>query len=423
MKDPNENRPGYKLTKVGWIPEEWECESIVHSAPLQTGYPFSSDDYTNAEPSIRLLRGDNVSPSAIRWDDAMRLSTEKASKHSVYNLDAGDIVLAMDRPWISDGIKVAIVTDSDVPSLLVQRVARLRPNNRHLASFYTSHLLTQRFETYIKASQQEGGGVPHISAQQIKDFAIGSPPLGERLEIAAILSACDKSIERTRDLIAAKKQQKKAVMQQLLTGKKQLPGFKEKWTRCKIGEMFKEVTRPVDWDDEHDYSLLSVRRRSGGVFLRERLRGTQIATKVMFVAHAGDFLISKMQVLHGATGLVPDDLDGCHISGSYIALRPNGGKPIEPKFFARLSEMAEFRHLTYLCSYGVHIEKMTFNVDWFLRSEILIPPTGAEQQAIVELLDAADSEIASLEAKLVALRQQKKGLMQKLLTGEIRVKP
>jgi len=176
----------------------------------------------------------------------------------------------------------------------------------------------------------------------------------------------------------------------------------------------------VDWDDEETYSLISVRRRSGGAFLREQLKGSQILTKNMYTAHAGDFLISKMQVLHGAMAIVPQHLDGMHISGSYIALRQKKEGSIDMDFFARLSETPEFYHLTYLSSYGVHIEKMTFQITWFMKSEITIPPSLDEQRAIAEVLETADEEIRLLEAGRDALSEQKKGLMQKLLTGEVR---
>lgn len=240
--------------------------------------------------------------------------------------------------------------------------------------------------------------------------------------IAAVLSTWDEAIEHFRELIEARKRRKQGLMQQLLTGHKRLPGFRGKWRNIQLGKLFKPVRRPLEWDDEHFYSLLSVRRRSGGVFLRERLQGCKIQTKVMFEAHAGDFLISKMQVLHGATGLVPKELDGTHISGSYIALRPINDDQIDPDFFARLSSTPEFYHLSYLSSYGVHIEKMTFNLRWFLREKVSIPENIEEQQAIAAVLQTADEEVANLEAQLAALESQKRGLMQKLLTGTVRVK-
>lgn len=268
-----------------------------------------------------------------------------------------------------------------------------------------------------------GTTIVTIGMPFFKKLMIPLPPLTEQRAIARILATCDATIDRIRDLITAKKQQKKALMQQLLTGKKRLRGFNGEWVTRAIRTLYKTVSRPVTWDDEQVYSLLSVRRRSGGVFLREHLKGSQILTKNLFVANAGDFLISKMQVLHGATGLVPPKLAGCHVSGSYIALRPQGKDVIDPKFFTCFSDSPEFRHLTYLCSYGVHIEKMTFNLRWFLDSKIVIPPTIKEQQAIAEVLAAADAEINLLEDKHAALQLMKKGLMQKLLTGEIRAKP
>jgi len=78
--------------------------------------------------------------------------------------------------------------------------------------------------------------------------------------------------------------------------------------------------------------------------------------------------------------------------------------------------------LTFLASYGVHIEKMTFNTRWFMRSKILIPPTDEEQKAIIRFISTADRELELLQAKANALREQKKGLMQQLLTGKKRVK-
>jgi type I restriction enzyme S subunit len=80
------------------------------------------------------------------------------------------------------------------------------------------------------------------------------------------------------------------------------------------------------------------------------------------------------------------------------------------------------RHLAYICSHGVHIEKMTFNLEDFLHEKITIPLAVEEQMKIVGVLSACDREIELLQKQLEALKEQKRGLMQKLLTGEVRVK-
>ncbi len=182
------------------------------------------------------------------------------------------------------------------------------------------------------------------------------------------------------------------------------------------------MAREVDWDDEATYNLLSVRRRSGGLFLRESLMGSEILTKKMKVAREGDFLISKMQVLHGATALVTDPFDGMHISGSYISLRSRSEDELDIRFFNWLSRTKRFYHQTYLCSYGVHIEKMTFSLKLFLKEKVLLPSDAKEQAAIVNVLQCAENQIAQYGAQLNRLKQEKKALKQQLLTGKLRVK-
>jgi type I restriction enzyme S subunit len=277
------------------------------------------------------------------------------------------------------------------------------------------------FDYHRVRNFSQGGNQANLSGELIGGVRVPLPDVTEQQKIAEILSTWDEAIEQTRKLIEAKKRRKKGLVQQLLTGRKRLPGFKGKWSRVTMGHLFVVVSRPLEWDDNAVYSLLSIRRRSGGVFLRERVRGAEIKTKTMFEARAGDFLISKMQVLHGATGLVPEALDGTHITGSYISLRPRDSARVDPRFFSRLSSTPEFYHLTFISSYGVHIEKMTFNLRWFLKEEVILPTDMREQAAIADRLDLVDEEITCHEAKLKALENQKRGLMQKLLTGTVRV--
>ena len=156
--------------------------------------------------------------------------------------------------------------------------------------------------------------------------------------------------------------------------------------------------------------------------LREVLKGTEILTKKMNIAQSGDFLISKMQIVHGAAGVVPDEFDGFHISDSYISLTPKDARKLDIHFFAWFAKQKLMYHKAFLCSYGVHIEKMTFNFKLFLKEKISVPASIEEQQKIAAVLSTADLEIAALQQKLDAFKQEKKALMQQLLTGKRRVK-
>lgn len=275
--------------------------------------------------------------------------------------------------------------------------------------------------------QAVGSTIKTIGLPYFKKLKIAVPPYTEQKKIAQILSTWDKAIITTEQLLTNSQQQKKALMQQLLTGKKRLLDkngvrFSGEWKDVEIGSVLKEVKRPVDWDDDAEYKLLSVKRRSEGVVLREALKGSDILTKKMNVAHSGDFLISKMQIVHGAAGLVPDEFDGFHISNSYISLIPIDESKLDVHFFAWFSKQKLMYHKAFLCSYGVHIEKMTFNFNLFLKEKIRVPVSTKEQQKIAAVLSTADQEISALQQKLDALKQEKKAMMQQLLTGKRRVK-
>ncbi len=129
-----------------------------------------------------------------------------------------------------------------------------------------------------------------------------------------------------------------------------------------------------------------------------------------------------MQIVHGASALVTADFDGFNISGSYIALVPKDQAKLDIEYFDWYSRTPYFYKLAYISSYGVHIEKMTFNLKSFLKQAILIPPSKAEQSAIVERLNSAEALIAVYRKQADALRQEKAALMQQLLTGKRRVK-
>jgi len=192
------------------------------------------------------------------------------------------------------------------------------------------------------------------------------------------------------------------------------------WVDRKIGDLVVEVDRRVEWDDDLTYKLVSCARRSGGIFHREDKLGSEIAVKKMQEIRDGDFILSRMQVLHGGWAMVNHDFAGYHVSDMYMILEPRAERLHMP-YFDWISRTSWIRHLAYLASYGVHIEKMTFVPKLFLKSKIRVPDSIAEQQRIVSILDGFSQKIEVSRKHLELLHMQKRGLMQKLLTGEVRV--
>ena len=199
----------------------WKPTKLGDEIDLLAGFAFKSPQYTSKEKDIRLLRGDNIIQGCLRWDDVKRWPANDTKEYERYQLCEGDVVLAMDRPWVKAGLKHATIAADDLPCLLVQRTARLRGganlDNRFLklligSSAFTSHIL----------GVQTGIGVPHISGQQIKDFEFARPPLADQRRIADNLESLREETQRLASVyerkLAAMEALKKTLLHEAFTG-------------------------------------------------------------------------------------------------------------------------------------------------------------------------------------------------------------
>jgi type I restriction enzyme, S subunit len=164
---------------------------------LLTGFPFKSALYTSDAAAPRLLRGDNIVQGALRWESAKRWPTHLVGEVEQYALRDGDVVLAMDRPWIEAGLKYSSVDLHDLPCLLVQRVARLRAR-QPLDQGYLKYIIGSAAFTDHVLAVQTGTAVPHISGDQIRSFAFELPSLSEQHAVVEILGALDDKIDLNR---------------------------------------------------------------------------------------------------------------------------------------------------------------------------------------------------------------------------------
>lgn len=160
--------------------EQWA--PIGATAKLQSGYAFKSDTFKTT--GVRLLRNANILPGRVYWDDAVCLSEEDAKKHSGYVLKCGDVLISLDRPIISSGIKVARVGSDDLPALLVQRVGRFLIDPDKLdADYLYACLQTDIFISEISGHDQSLG-VPHISPSQVERVEIPLPDIEVQRELS-----------------------------------------------------------------------------------------------------------------------------------------------------------------------------------------------------------------------------------------------
>jgi type I restriction enzyme S subunit len=195
--------------------------NIGAEVDLLSGFAFKSARYTDLRDDIRLLRGDNIIPGGLRWDDVKRWPVAEAKDYEKYQLKEHDVILAMDRPWVSAGLKTAQISADDLPSLLVQRVSRIRCKKGFNDRFLLHLLSTQAFARHV-LGVQTGTGVPHISAQQIKDFEFAKPPPADQARIVEKLDSLHTQTQRLESIyqrkLAALEELKKSLLHQAFSG-------------------------------------------------------------------------------------------------------------------------------------------------------------------------------------------------------------
>ncbi|MEA5606006.1 restriction endonuclease subunit S [Nostoc sp. UHCC 0252] len=172
-------------------------------------------------------------------------------------------------------------------------------------------------------------------------------------------------------------------------------------------------------EDDELYTLVTAKRSRGGIVEREKLKGRDIAVKSQFYIREDDFLISKRQIVHGACGFVPKQLDGAIVSNEYLVI--NFTDKIIPEFWNFLSYTVYFQQICFHSSIGVHIEKMLFKVEQWYCWKINIPSLE-EQEKIASFLGAVDRRLTQLRRKQELLQTYKRGVMQKIFSQEIRFK-
>ncbi len=154
-------------------PKGFRRGSITEIADIITGNAFKSDEYVSESMgAVRLCRGTNVLTSYFDWSDTAYWAKDQLDGLERYLLSSGDVILAMDRPWILSGLKVCIFSDQEVDTYLVQRVARLRPKGAMLSEYIYNCIKSQAFEKHCCLTETT---VPHISPVELRAYEVLIP--------------------------------------------------------------------------------------------------------------------------------------------------------------------------------------------------------------------------------------------------------
>jgi type I restriction enzyme, S subunit len=386
------------------IPGDWEVKHFEDIADID------KESLNGSTPKD--YEFDYISLSDVDSDDfhieTKRQVFDTAPSRARRIVKKGDILMSTVRPNLQGFSLIRNEVKNLIASTGFAVITAKKCSNEYLFQYLFSSGIERQFYQLLV-----GSNYPAINSSDVRKLKIPLPPLPEQKAIAQVLSTADAAIHTTEKLIAQKELRKKWLMQQLLTGKKRLKGFSGEWKKLGAGEIFKSVTKKGFADEE----LLSATQDKGmipRIMLEGRVTMPTTGTEGFKLVEVGDFVIS-LRSFQG--GLEYSYYRGL-VSPAYTVLKPK--KTINEEFYKQYFKSYDFIGHLAIAVIGIRDGKQISYDDF---CTVKIPyPSIEEQTAIAQVLQAADKEISLLKAKAEKLREQKKGLMQVLLTGKVRLK-
>lgn len=362
-----------------------------------------------------MLRMNNLQTGRIDTNNLVYvdLSDEEFEK---FALKAGDLLVNRTNSYDLVG-KTALFELED-EYVFASYLVRFRlDTNKAFPQFINYYFNSYAAKRRLQAIATKGVSQANINPTILKErFLVPLPPLPEQRRIAEILGTWDQTITLTEQLIAAKQRRKKALMQQLLTGRRRFREFEgEEWREVHLGEGFAE-RRETGFVD---LPLLSVTDEKGIVYrdtLDRRDTSNEDKSKYLHVC-PGDIAYNTMRMWQGRAGV--SKLEGI-VSPAYTVCVPKAS--VDVNFMGYLFKFPPTIYVFWRFSQGLVSDTLSLKFDAFSRIRVKNPGIE-EQRKIAAVLQACDEEIELLGQKLAALKRQKQGLMQQLLTGRVRVKP
>ena len=385
----------YKQTELGLIPEDWEVKKLGECSSISGDYGINAPAVKFSEDLPTYLRITDIDDDG-NYSKVNKVSVKDDNSEN-FILENQDIVFARTGATVGKTYLHDKKENGDL--VFAGFLIRFRTNRDVLLPYYLKlYSTTDKYWNWVSVFSMRSGQ-PGINSTEYSNLKIPLPPLPEQKKIADCLSTWDCAIEKQSQLINALTQRKKALMQQLLTGKKRLPGFSDEWKEVKLGD-------------------ISIKKSS-------TLQANSLEE------NNGEFKV------YGASGIVAN-IDFYNESEEYIGIVKDGSGvgnlmlcDAKSSVLGTLDIIKNNKKsnlfFIYLILSKIHFEKYKVGgaiphiyYRDYSREKINIPSLS-EQTAIAAILATADRELTLQKEKLAQLQQQKKGLMQVLLTGKKRL--
>lgn len=417
-------RAGYKQTEVGVIPDEWATHQLSEVSKKITDGEHATP--IREKSGYFLLSARNVLDGRIDVSDVDYVGADEYRRiRKRCDPDVGDVLISC-----SGTIGRVAIVPSGFECVLVRSAALVKVDPAKVNGYFIQQWLRgSNAQSQIFNSVNQGAQ-PNLFLNHIEQLKSPVPSLPEQEAIAEALSDADALIESLEQLIAKKRHLKQGAMQELLTGNKRLPGFSGEWKVKRLGDVG-ECLRGVAYRGDSDLSAFDTSHTKRLLRSNNVQDAAVITTDIQFV---NSDRVSEKQVLrerdilicmaNGSKALVGkagffNVSDGYEYTfGAFMGCFRTGSTDANPTFVFYLFQTGRYRNYINNLLAGSSINNLTPTSIESL--DFSIPPLP-EQTAIAAALSEMDAEIADLDAQLTKTRTLKQGMMQKLLTGEIRL--
>lgn len=434
-----EMKSGYKMTEVGVIPEDWEVKNVSESCLIKAriGWQGLKKSEYMSSGDYLLITGTDFDNGQVNWKSCAYVSKARYEQDSNIKIRPQDILISKDG---TIG-KVAYLGMIPKAGTLNSGIFVIRANDRKIDQVFLSKIfMSFYFEEFLNRLVA-GSTINHLYQKDFVKFCFPLPNSEEQVAIAAALSDVDSLISALTKKIEKKKAIKQGLMQQLLTGKKRLPGYEKNrepvqtewgaipkdWKTLSIGKCCSIKAR-IGWQGLKKSEYLSSGEYvlvTGTDFLNGRIdwkscvyvskKRYEQDANIQIVKH--DILITK----DGTIGKVAflDDVPCLGTLNSGIFVVRSHSEELDQCYLSKIFESFIFDAFLESLVAGSTINHL-YQKD-FVHFNFPVPPTMSEQTAIANILSDCDSEIAALEEKRDKYKEIKQGMMQQLLTGKIRL--
>ena len=422
---------GYKQTKVGVIPEYWDVVKLgEYIDELEAGVSVNSiDSVCQNDTEKGILKTSAVSEGKFISSENKKIIKKDIGRAKLNPKQGNLIISRMNTPELVGAIAII---EKDCNNLyLPDRLWQTKfSETKRLNSFWLNYLLnTYKYKSKVKSlGTGTSGSMKNISKKAFLKVEIPLPPLKEQQKIAQILTTWDDAISKQEALIKAKEELKKGLMQRLLSGEVRFDGFDGEWGEVTFGKILNQtqsgLSRKLSSSDIGVAVIRSNNIKDNIIDITDLKYWYKIDPQGSnldnYFLNNDDILVNFINSLAqiGKMAIYRNELKNKIIFTTNI-LRVKFNKKVEIEFIKYIFQTKNYNNFILSISKPA-VNQASFTTKDFRKFKIKLPPKG-EQQKIAQVLTLADKEIDLLKTELDVFKEQKRGLMQGLLSGEVRV--